>query len=128
MKILTTFRFQTGSIKSLMRDNDVDFFSQFRFQTGSIKRSDTREQENRYGCCFDSKLVRLKDNDDTRRYCWRILFRFQTGSIKSATREGSVPVDAGFDSKLVRLKETKDLKRCVSVRGFDSKLVRLKDS
>ena len=80
----------------------------FRFQTGSIKSCIHRRAHigSPMGC-FDSKLVRLKD--------------------ELATARISLGIDS-FDSKLVRLKGKTRTYIAVSKQRFDSKLVRLKGS
>ena len=99
---------------------------------------------------FDSILVRLKEAENEWKEAWEMLFRFHTGSIKSASglnlHDFSVEC---FDSILVRLKGSLDetievlasvfrfhtgsIKRSVptdyspsAARSFDSILVRLK--
>ena len=55
------------------------------------------------------------------------VFRFQTGSIKSARLLTQTRIIRGFDSKLVRLKAGASRTARTSLPCFDSKLVRLKD-
>ena len=63
---LITFRFQTGSIKRTLLESLTEDDFQFRFQTGSIKRGLAESDADIPLRCFDSKLVRLKD--DVREY------------------------------------------------------------
>ena len=97
----------------------------FRFQTGSIKR-DFGTGECVKGVCFDSKLVRLKAEQEYRQECHQQTFRFQTGSIKRQLTWGLRACRSRFDSKLVRLKVKRRVTLPVCLVSFDSKLVRLK--
>ena len=53
---------------------------------------------------FDSILVRLKVVCQKTAFTFLLLFRFHTGSIKSAAHVLNTPIVFSFDSILVRLK------------------------
>ena len=80
---LSKFRFQTGSIKSDTKGGVTSTGKMFRFQTGSIKRLSPVYSTDVTDHGFDSKLVRLKVHTIHIHGGRCVLFRFQTGSIKS---------------------------------------------
>ncbi len=75
---------------------------------------------------FYSKLVRLKAQLTPRLRISRVMFLFQTGSIKSVVQRLTMRSNQRFYSKLVRLKVNNMIVVAFSERGFYSKLVRLK--
>ena len=85
-QIFYKFRFHTGSIKSVVSvNNSISVISLFRFHTGSIKSFGYWDGGPRT-FCFDSTLVRLKDDNRDVSRLERTRFRFHTGSIKSCYR------------------------------------------
>ena len=143
------FRFQTGSIKSLKITYTVVRCQKFRFQTGSIKsarhwvqnwihrhpfrfqtgsiKSMIRNLYKPFWKCFDSKLVRLKENLSATFMAKSHAFRFQTGSIKSISRFCAADRRRRwFRFQTGSIKSLQ--KSCYNflLESFDSKLVRLK--
>ncbi len=120
------FQFQTGAIKRTHQALAEARKSMFQFQTGAIKSKFHISLKRPPSCSFNSKLVRLKGNNDTDlRYCyirfnsklvrlkanqqalveyWIEMFQFQTGAIKSCPLQSLCLWGRGFNSKLVRLK------------------------
>ena len=83
LHVVLSFRFQNGSIKSLRMQVTHLKRNSFRFQNGSIKRFSSARNQHYLLRCFDSKMVRLKDELTPAFIENLAAFRFQTGSIKS---------------------------------------------
>ena len=98
------FQFQTGAIKREVIVNLVFNLGMFQFQTGAIKRARCCSLRAGLSNCFNSKLVRLKDDE--------ILILIND--------------EIGFNSKLVRLKAWDGHALRRGGLCFNSKLVRLK--
>ena len=76
----------------------------FRFQTGSIKRYRNHIPSGINPTSFDSKLVRLKVRFTVLRTARLRCFDSKLVRLKAETTERSVWCKQSFDSKLVRLK------------------------
>ena len=78
------FQFQTGAIKSC---TSAELYgvkpTSFQFQTGAIKSEDGCGESGCGGGCFNSKLVRLKEDIRLHLAPLYVEFQFQTGAIKS---------------------------------------------
>ena len=121
-----TFRFHTGSIKSLQILVQKVLMSKFRFHTGSIKSIRDRSTP-RHHPEFRFHTGSIKSAMKAVNSWVKSEFRFHTGSIKRRQRDsGSRELGIRFDSILVRLKVFPYGKSSQSIIGFDSILVRLK--
>ena len=101
------FQFQTGSIRSdVHAELPHAKVVRFQFQTGSIRRFHIVPHTILPFQCFNSKLVRLEEQQPTQ----------------------INPQGFRFNSKLVRLEECSYLFRTSLTASFNSKLVRLEGS
>ena len=82
---LGTFQFQNGAIKSGVLSYAYARETLFQFQNGAIK-SKVRLNTCLKDFSFNSKMVRLKDNDGQIFRRNRFLFQFQNGAIKRKKR------------------------------------------
>ncbi len=97
--LVIAFQFQSGAIKG-SAEIVSDFLSiKFQFQSGAIKGAECPSDQPRHRC-FNSNLVRLKD-DKIQGYTYsREMFQFQSGAIKgdskgepgTGTRMVSIPI------------------------------------
>ena len=58
------FQFQTGAIKRIASARSDNLIVMFQFQTGAIKSPTAAESRAPTVSCFNSKLVRLKAEED----------------------------------------------------------------
>ena len=77
---------------------------------------------------FNSRLVRLKDDDGNDTSGLIIEFQFQIGAIKGVTISIIQILVVSFNSRLVRLKGKPKSLALIFSPCFNSRLVRLKDS
>ena len=126
---LLTFRFHTGSIKSIETNMQEIVDNAFRFHTGSIKSLRDFHRFLRRKNSFDSILVRLKVKALNILEINSDRFRFHTGSIKSRIRRTPKRNhrQATFRFHTGSIKSVKaSYPACDNLRRFDSILVRLK--
>ena len=100
----------------------------FQFQTGAI-RSKVSNNKASVDRCFNSKLVRLEDEQPGKVRLRRSMFQFQTGAIRSELAiKTTAGVEYSFQFQTGAIRSAGEAGHAlVCNKRFNSKLVRLED-